>query len=267
MPIVFACIAPHGGNLLLGENAPGPVPQGRKAMALLRASLRAAKPDSIAILTPHGIAMQGTITLGATPTGYGELDTLKINVQTDLDLAAAWAYRASEKGVPVTPLASQSEDDVLPLDWGVTIPLALLTPPPDTLPTVVACPSRDVPRQSLIDWGEALVEASDELGKRVALVISADQGHGHAADGPYGYTPASAEYDAAMKAAIEANDLPRLLSWPEDYAETALADSYWQMLALIGVQKRVPLQSKFLSYEVDHYFGLLCAEFVPETTL
>ena len=55
MPIVFACIAPHGGNLLLGENAPGPVPQGRRAMARMRDSLRAARPDAVAVLTPHGI--------------------------------------------------------------------------------------------------------------------------------------------------------------------------------------------------------------------
>ena len=270
MPIVFACIAPHGGNLLLGQDArgdaPGPVPMGRRAMARMRGSLRAAQADSVAILTPHGIAMQGTITLGVTSTGYGELDDLKVSVQTDLDLAAAWAYRASEKNVPVTPLRGRAESDPLPLDWGVTIPLALLTPPPDTLPTVVACVGPDVPRQALVDWGEALTEASDELGRRVALIVSADQGHGHAADGPYGFTPVSAKYDSDMKAAIEANDLPRLLTWPEEYPEEALADSYWQTLALIGVQKRVPLQAKFLSYEVDHYFGLLCAEFLPSDT-
>jgi aromatic ring-opening dioxygenase LigB subunit len=262
MPVVFACIAPHGGNLLLGENAPGPVPQGRRAMARMRESLRASGADSVAVLTPHGIYQPGTITLGVTPTGYGELDSVKIGVRADLDLAAAWAYRAAEKSISVTPLVGQNEGDVLPLDWGVTIPLALLTPPPDTLPTVVACPARDLPRQALVDWGEALVEASDELGRRVALIVSADQGHGHAADGPYGYTPVSAQYDADMKAAIEADDLLRLLDWPEDSAETALADSYWQTLALIGIQKRVPLKAKFLSYEVDHYFGLLCAEFV-----
>ena len=137
----------------------------------------------------------------------------------------------------------------------MTIPLALLTPPPDTLPTVVACPARDLPRQSLVDWGEALAEVADETGKRVALIASADQGHGHAADGPYGYTAVSAEYDAAMQAAVEANDLPRLLTWPEEYAKTALADSYWQTLAIIGAQKRVPMTAHFLSYEVDHYFG------------
>ena len=262
MPIVFACIAPHGGNLLLEENAPGPVPLGRHAMAQMRESLRASGADSVAILTPHGIYEGGTITLGITPTGYGELDSAKVGVQTDLDLAAAWAYRAAEKNIPVTPLAGQNEGDALPLDWGVTIPLALLTPPPGTLPTVVACPARDLPRQALVDWGEALVKASDELGRRVALIVSADQGHGHAADGPYGFTPISAQYDADMKAAVEADDLPRLLDWPADYAKSALADSYWQTLAIIGAQKRVPLRAKFLSYEVDHYFGLLCAEFV-----
>jgi aromatic ring-opening dioxygenase LigB subunit len=264
MPIVFACIAPHGGNLLLGENAPGPVPLGRRAMAQMRGSLQAAQADSVVVLTPHGIYQQGAITLGVTALGCGELDALKISVQTDLDLAAAWAYRASEKNIPILPLQGRTEAEALPLDWGVTIPLALLTPPPDTLPTVVACPARDLPRQSLVDWGETLVEASDELGRRVALIVSADQGHGHAADGPYGFTPVSASYDADMQAAIEANDLPRLLAWPEAYPEEALADSYWQTLTLIGVQKRVPLQAKLLSYEVDHYFGLLCAEFLPE---
>ena len=262
MPIVFACIAPHGGHLLLEKDAPGPVPEGRRAMSKMRESLRASGADSVAILTPHGIYEAGTITLGVTPTGYGELDTAKVGVQTDLDLAAAWAYRAAEKNIPVTPLAGENEGAVLPLDWGVTIPLALLTPPPDTLPTVVACPARDLPRQALVDWGEALADASDQTGRRVALIASADQGHGHAADGPYGYTPVSAQYDADMKAAIEADDLPRLLDWPADYAKSALADSYWQTLAIIGVQKRVPLKAKFLSYEVDHYFGLLCAEFV-----
>ena len=266
MALVFACIAPHGGHLLLPPDAPGPVPQCRRAMAQMRESLRAARPDCVAILTPHGIAVEGAISLGVTATGYGEMEEgtskITVTVETDLDLAASWAYLAAERGVPLAPLSAREPGDALPLDWGVTIPLALLTPGAEALPTVVACPARELARTQLVDWGEALVEASDELGRRVALIVSADQGHGHAADGPYGFTPASAQYDAAMRAAIEADDLPRLLTWPEDYAETALADSYWQTLSLIGAGKRIPLHAQFLAYEVDHYFGLLCAEFV-----
>lgn len=259
MPLVYACIAPHGGHLLLPVEAPGPVPACRRAMAQMRQSLEAARPDAVAVLTPHGIALEGTITLGVTPTGYGELDGLEMTLAMDRDLAAAWAYRGMEMGVPVTPLSGRSPEDALPLDWGVTIPLALLTPQP--LPTVVACPARDLSRMQLMDWGEALALAAEEIDRRVALVVSADQGHGHAADGPYGFTPVSAEYDAAMQAALSEDALPRLLEWPEEYPEAALADSYWQTLALIGASRHVQLQPRVLAYEVDHYFGLLCAEF------
>jgi len=268
MALVFACIAPHGGRLLLPVDAPGPVPQCRRAMARLRRSLQEARPDSVVVLTPHGVRVAGAVSLGMTPMGYGELegagdgsDSISVAVKTDRDLAASWAGRAAALGVPVAPLTTRAPGGALPLDWGVTIPLALLTPPPGTLPTVVACPARDLSRTHLAALGESLVDASDELGRRVALVVSADQGHGHAADGPCGFTPASAEYDAAMRAAVEADDLPRLLDWPENYAKAALADSYWQTLALIGAGKRVPLRARFLAYEVDHYFGLLCAGF------
>jgi aromatic ring-opening dioxygenase LigB subunit len=264
MPLVYACIAPHGGHLILDKNETTPVPLCRAAMTEMEREMREARPDTIAVLTPHGIAVEGKISLGITPRAQGELDSLTIDVPTDLDLAAAWAYRASEYGIPVAPLAARDPADPLPLDWGVTIPLALLAPglPPET-PVVVACPAREVAREHLVAWGEALVSAADELGKRVALIVSADQGHGHAADGPYGFAPESALYDRQMQDAIQANDLPRLLRWPEDFPETALADSYWQTLSLIGIQKRVPLRARLLAYEVDHYFGLLCASFLP----
>ena len=261
MPIVFACIAPHGGHLLIPEGRPTPVPRSRAAMRAMARAFADARPDAVALITPHGIRVDCAMSLGVTPRAAGEQDGIWVQHPTDLDLATTWAYRAVERGVPVAPLVSEEKDGALPLDWGATIPLALLAPPPSPLPVAIACPCRTLSRPQLVAWGEALVEAADELGRRVALVVSADQGHGHAADGPYHYTPISAEYDQAMIAAIEADDLPRLLNWPEDYAETALADSYWQTLSLIGVQKHVPLKARFLSYEVDHYFGLLCATF------
>jgi len=264
MSVVYACIAPHGGNLLLEPDAPGAVPLSRRAMQQMRRSLAAAQPDSILILTPHGMGVEGYISLGIARTGFGEIEQQQIRVEIDLELADELIFQAGRNGLPIAPLTSKDPNSDFPLDWGVTIPLSLLVPPSDPLPTLVACPARDVSRADLVNFGEILVEASESLERRVALIVSADQGHGHAADGPYGYTPASAEYDAAMQAAIEADDLPRLLGWSEDYAETALADSYWQTLTLIGVQKHIPLRARFLAYEVDHYFGLLCAEFTVD---
>lgn len=265
MPIVYACIAPHGGHLLLGKNEPTPVPHSRAAFVTMERELRAAQPDTIAVLTPHGIYVEGKISLGLTPLAQGEVDGASAQVETDLSLAASWAYKATARGVPVAPLTAREPNGVLPLDWGVVIPLVLMAANLDPVPPIiVACPARDVSRDHLVAWGEALAEAAEEQNRRVALIVSADQGHGHAADGPYGFTPESARYDRAMQEAVAADDLPRLLDWDEDFAEDALADSYWQTLALIGVQKRAALRAQFLSYEIDHYFGLLCASFTPD---
>ena len=260
MPIVYACISPHGGNMLLPQSGPTPLPQTRIAMHEMRRGFEAANPDTVAILTPHGIVLRDSISIGVTPMGAGELDNLSMTVQTDRDLASAWAYHAAEQGVPVTPLVMEDPAAPLPLDWGVTIPLALLDPA-QKLPIAVACPSTGVSREHLIAWGDALVTASEDQRRRVALIVSADQGHGHAADGRYGFAPESAQYDQAMVEAIQADDLSRLLTWDDAWIEAALADSYWQTLSLLGVQRRVPLKAQFLSYEVDHYFGLLCASY------
>ncbi len=263
MPIVFACIAPHSGNLLRGDGGPTPIPQTREAMQEMRGLFADARPDAVAIITPHGNVVDGAYSLGETARCAASQVGVRVEAETDLELVSAWAGRAAARGVPVAPLRMRRPETPLPLDWGAYIPLHLLCPWPDTPLVAVACPSTSLSRPQLVAWGEALVDAADQSGRRVALIVSADQGHGHAADGPYGFAAASAEYDAAMTEAVQADDLPRLLAWDDSLIEAGLVDSYWQTLALIGVQRRVPLRSRFLSYEVDHYFGLLCAAFVP----
>lgn len=257
MPVVFACISPHGGHMVADAPA-SPVPQTRAAMGLMREALQASRPDALAVITPHGIYVDSVITIGVDQTARGELDALIVEARTDIDLVSAWAAAASSLQVPIVPVSTGEDCVPFPLDWGVTIPIALLDPD-GRLPIAVACPGRSLTRSHLIDFGEALAIAAGGTPSRIALIVSADQGHGHAADGPYGFAPGSAEYDQAMVEAIKADDIDRLLAWDDDWIESGLPDSYWQTLTLIGLRKRVPLRASFLSYEVDHYFGLLCA--------
>jgi aromatic ring-opening dioxygenase LigB subunit len=229
-------------------------------MARLRRDLERSRPDCIAVMTPHGVVVDGAMTVLAGTHTAGELDDFRLEAALDRPLTAAWAYHGVEQNVPVAPIVSVDPVDPLPLDWGVTIPIALLAPVP-SLPLSVACPSRALDRGALTAWGSALVTAADELDQRVAFIVSADQGHGHAPDGPYGFSAESAEFDRAMCEAISKNDLASLLDWDEDWIEAALADSYWQTLALVGIQQRLSLRPRLLSYEIDHYFGMLCAGF------
>lgn len=234
--------------------------------------LRAA-PETLVVFTPHGVCVEGCIVLSYAMRGVGALDgsngvRLVMQFRMDHQLADAIAHAAADRGVPVgvmgyTPQGGPAA--VFPLDWGVTIPVYFMGArwrnPPSL---VVACPDRSLPRRSLLAFGEAVVHAAARQGRRIAIVCSADQGHGHSEDGPYGFSRASASHDRAYCRAIRDNALERLLRWRNDHIEAAMTDSYWQTLMLLGALKTSPLKPELLSYEAPTYFGMACAAFEPE---
>jgi aromatic ring-opening dioxygenase LigB subunit len=103
-----------------------------------------------------------------------------------------------------------------------------------------------------------------ESSQRIAFIASADQGHTHDPNGPYGFDPAAAQYDAWMQQVIRSNKLDALLSADPDLVENGKPDSLWPTLILAGVIKENPMAAQLISYEVNVYFGILCAEFRAE---
>lgn len=120
---------------------------------------------------------------------------------------------------------------------------------------------KELPYQAHYDFGRAIGRVIKESGKRIAFVTSADQGHGHDAKGPYGYDPASAKYDAWMQEVIRKGNLDELLNADPQLVEAGKPDSLWPTLVLAGVLKENLMRAKLLSYEVNVYFGIMCAEF------
>ena len=117
---------------------------------------------------------------------------------------------------------------------------------------VVVAPARDRPLDEHVRLGAAIARATGD--RDVALIASADHGHTHAADGPYGFDPASAEYDALFQ--------QLLLQEPLDFrslaelVEPAKADSLWQLLVLQGA---IEGHAELLAYVAQSYFGMAVA--------
>jgi aromatic ring-opening dioxygenase LigB subunit len=149
------------------------------------------------------------------------------------------------------------------MDWGVLIPLWAMggrhEPP---VPAVVVSPARDLPLEAHVRAGRALARAAGESGKRIALIASADHGHAHDADGPYGFDPAAAAYDRQVVGLVQENRLEGLLELDPAFVDAAKADSWWQMLMLHGALGE-NWRAEFLSYEASTYFGMLCAAYAP----
>jgi aromatic ring-opening dioxygenase LigB subunit len=145
----------------------------------------------------------------------------------------------------------------MPVDWGAGIPLTFLR-----VPAVVVTPCRALSNVDHVRAGGALAAATG--GRRVAFVASADHGHGHTHDGPYGFSALSAPYDEDVQDVVHRNALGELEAWEPQRATDALADSLWQMLMLHGALGRGRFRAELLSYEAPTYFGMLTASFQRE---
>jgi aromatic ring-opening dioxygenase LigB subunit len=230
--LVFACIAPHGEVDL--------APELREAMEELGRRFEAAAPEVAVIVTPHSIHVESHFAV-VTSGKVGEWET-------DGGVASALL----EAPLPILGVSYGGNDPAtaeFPLDWGAEIPLTFMR----ALRVVVVSPARDRPLEEHLLLGELIAA----LPGRVALIASADHGHAHDPDGPYGFDPGAAEYDTRLQE-ILASDRLDFLPLAE-LVEGAKADSLWQLAVLQGALDETA-RAEVLAYAAPTYYGMLMAE-------
>jgi aromatic ring-opening dioxygenase LigB subunit len=252
--IVAAAIAPHGTPAF----DPGPT---RDALEEIGRRFAAAAAETIVVVTPHNVHVSGHFAVVDAAEVAGSLAdwgdpgrTLRRSV--DRRLAAAVAAKAGR--LPIVSLSyggNDPESAVAPMDWGTLIPLTFLP----ELPVVVVSPARDRALAEHETLGRAIADAAAET--RVAVVASADHGHAHDPDGPYGYDPAAAAYDELVVELVRENRLGEL-DGLADLVDAAKADSLWQLAVLHGALGG-HFDVELLAYEAPTYFGMLCAAYAP----
>jgi aromatic ring-opening dioxygenase LigB subunit len=232
MSLAFACIAPHGD---LEE-----IPPLRSAMEELSRRFDAAAVDTAIVVTPHNVHVQGHFAV-VTAAHVGEWE---VDGETAAALLAA--------DLPILGVSyggNMVEQAEMPLDWGTEVPLDFLR----AKRIVVVAPARDLSLEEHLRLGEAIAG----LPGRQALIASADHGHTHAADGPYGYHPASVSYDELLQEILASDRLDfRPLA---ELVDDAKADSLWQLVVLQGAVGEAA-RADVLAYVAESYFGMLVAE-------
>jgi aromatic ring-opening dioxygenase LigB subunit len=256
MPLVFAAIAPHGGPVF--DNPAGST---HRAMEELGRRFVAAEPEAVIVLTPHGTHIDGHFAvvrssrLAGDAAQWTDADT-RYDGPGEPQLADACLRSLQDAGLPalgITFGATAAGDSTMPLDWGALIPLWFMR-----APAVVVSPCRALSNMEHVRAGAALARAAGN--RRIALIASADHGHGHTADGPYRFAAESKPYDEKIVELVGENRLGELIPVDPGWAVAAKADSFWQLLILHGALGE-GFQPELLSYEVPTYFGMLCAAY------
>jgi aromatic ring-opening dioxygenase LigB subunit len=256
--VVFAAIAPHGGLVFEQPEAPT-----RKGMDELARRFESAQPESVIVVTPHGTLVDGHFgvvrsgKVSEHPNQFISPDYLYAGLGEPV-LAEACSRALQEDGLPavgVTFGTTVSGESEMPIDWGAGIPLWFMR-----APAVVVTPCRALSNDEHVRAGAALARGTAD--RRVAFIASADHGHGHTSDGPYGFAPESKKYDDQIVELVRQNRLAELVAWDAGRAVAAKADSFWQLLMLHGAIGE-DFDAELLSYEAPTYFGMLCASFAP----
>jgi aromatic ring-opening dioxygenase LigB subunit len=257
--IVWAAIAPHGNPVF--EQPDGVT---RKAMDELGRRFDAARPEAVIVVTPHGTHIDGhfgvvrSIKLTEPPNQFISGEHL-YEGPGDPDLADACVRALQDGGLPALGLtfgATVAGASEMPIDWGAGIPLWFMR-----APAVVVTPCRALSNDAHVRAGAALARATGD--RRVAFIASADHGHGHGDDGPYGFSEHSKPYDDEIVRIVRDNDLGELVEWDPQRAVDAKADSLWQLLMLHGALGD-GYDAELISYEAPTYFGMLTAAFEPK---
>jgi aromatic ring-opening dioxygenase LigB subunit len=260
--VVFAAVAPHGGIAIreaCAEDERDLAVVTQDGLAELGRRFAAAAPEAAVIFTPHNVHVEGTfaVVVAAWLEGDGPVP---LRVPCDRELALRCLAALREAGLPAAGVSFGGNDPIeaeMPLDWGALIPLWYMR----GAPVVLVCPARELDAEAHAAAGQAIAAAVD--GRRVAIIASADNGHAHDPDGPYGYDPAAAEYDELVCGALRENRLGGLLGLDPAFVERARADSWWQLLMLHGALEGTGLEAELVSYEAPTYFGMACAAWEP----
>lgn len=265
-PFVFACITPHGGEIIPELQGPYPERMGvtRENLVKLGNIMLEAKPDYLIVLTPHGTRINGRFSIVDSERMEGEFSenslTYSMQAQVARDLARHINLIANQEGLPSSTInygTAEGPYSCLQLDWGAMVPLRFMP----EVPVVVVTPSRELSYEQHIEFGKALRKAVEQQEKRVGLIASCDWAHAHDENGPYGFDPAAKQLDEQVVELIKSNQLEKMADFDAAFIDAAKPDGIWQTLILAGA---IPLEERkveFLTYEAPTYFGLICAAY------
>ena len=273
MPLVYACIAPHGGEIvpaLAGKKMKLFSPT-RKGMRVLAAAMKEARPETIVLASPHNLRLHKHIAViiaenssGRTVEGRKEV---RLRAKCDVEFAIRLAEAGEAAGLPVVAANYGVSDGPLSdmaMDWATMIPLwFFLKGARMKSKIVIVTPSREIPLAQNVEFGRVIAEAAERDKKRVAFVASADQAHRHQKSGPYGFDKRAAVYDRQVMDLIRHNKLEEIVKMSPSFIDGARPDSLWQMAMLVGALSVVPMRAELVSYQVPTYYGMLCASYQP----
>src|SRR3989475_5277525 len=273
MPLEYACIMPHGGEIipqLVARKTEHLFVKTRESVRKIARDIREVRADTIVIASPHNLRLQDKIGIVTSENTTGQLSgprgrKVSLSLKCDREFAQDLLQESARKHLPVVGAnygTAEGPASDMPMDWGTLVPMWFVAKEERVkAKTVIVTPSREIPLKQNIALGTTIAEIAEKKEKRIVFIASADQAHAHKRSGPYGYHSSAAKYDEFVSQAIRKNRIESISRLKKRFVEDAKPDSLWQMAMLAGLTRVVKMRGSLLSYDVPTYYGMICASF------
>lgn len=271
--ISYGALMPHP-PVLVKEIGGGRLRQLQTSLAALSAissELLASEPDCIVFLTPHGNVFQDSLSYLTTAQLQGDLNDFGwsdswTSLDNDLQLMQSIAAQAEKMDLhllAVTPDLAVRYHLKKNLDHGILVPMYFLQQAGMGKIPIVAISIGLLGNEELYQFGKTIQEASDQLGRRIAILASGDMSHALKEEGPYRFHPDGPRFDQTIKQAFDQGDFASLLEIPPQLRENARECGYPSILILIGALDGYEPDKIIASYEGPYGVGYLCVGIKP----
>ncbi|MGC9779407.1 MAG: hypothetical protein HZR80_09220 [Candidatus Heimdallarchaeota archaeon] len=276
MAIVGAFILPHGAMILdpKKKGIPKEAIKLHKAMVDAAKTIEKLKPEIIFLTSPHSIALSNDFGVYLNKSGSGsaewnnEYKDYIVKVDFDEEITNQLLEYLTEKETAVSGVAAFTPGVDAPFRWGEAVPLWFLkelsTNPKYIL---MSQPMRrhDQTKEMIpetLTLGNDLRLFFDSLKKRIVIIISADMGHTHDKEGPYGFSEDAKPFDALMEDWARKLDRNILVKKAVSKLDKALCCGYIGFVLLQGILEKMNLEPEVIIRSTPTYYGMMVAKYL-----
>lgn len=259
--LAFAAFTPHTPLLIptIGKDNLEKIAETAASVKSLAEDLYLARPDTIIIISghskfyPNAFSIQLNDIFKTDLSKLGDLGAEK-TYQPDFALIDTFQRQLRQAEIPFT----LHPDEIF--DYGVSVPLMLLTEKLDQIKVVPISPSLLNSKEHFA-FGQALKKTIINSTKRVAVIAAGDLSHALTNESPAGFHKDGEVFDKKIQEILATNNAAGLIKIKPEVVEDAAQCCYRALLILFGILDKQNINTKILSYEAPLGVGYLTAKF------
>lgn len=213
-------------------------------------------PDTIILVTPHGVMFKDAISLSYENEISGDLKNfgasgISMKLQINKPLTSKIYELAYEDHIPVV-MATNSllnkYNTSIYLDHGTMVPLYFIDKyyKDYKLVHITYAPLGDI---NLYKFGMYINKAVEESGEEAVFIASGDLSHKLKEEGPYGYSPFGEKFDGEFLKNLKNGDVKDIFNMDRENIANAAECGRNSVLTLLGALDKSKFNGELLSYE------------------